>query len=51
MFYCDNCGHYFIKSLVIEESYGLPGPWRQRFDGCPFCRTTGMIGVVNDAAE
>lgn len=48
MYYCDNCFHYFSVPLVIEESYGLPGPWRQRFESCPFCKTTGMIEVAGN---
>lgn len=48
MMYCDNCGEYFERPILIEEGYGMPWPWRQRFDGCPYCKETGMIGEVED---
>ena len=50
MYRCENCYRYFDEPAVIEEGYGLPWPWTQRFDGCPYCRSTGMIGVVHDVA-
>lgn len=48
MYYCENCFKSFYEPLIIQESYGLPGPWKQRFAGCPYCRTTGMIGVMEN---
>lgn len=46
MLRCENCGGWFERPLILWESYGLPGPWRQRFEACPHCRTTGMIEEV-----
>ncbi len=50
MYYCENCYCYFETPMLIEERYGLPGPWRQRFDGCPRCGVAGMIGEADDEA-
>lgn len=50
MYYCENCYNYFENSKLIEDSCGLPGPWRRRFDGCPRCGVVGMIGEKDDEA-
>lgn len=45
-YFCSNCGRFFWEPLIFEERYGLTGPWAARFEGCPFCRVTGMIEEV-----
>lgn len=47
-YYCENCYRYFSAPILVEEGYGMPWPWRQQFDGCPYCGVSGMIEEVRE---
>ncbi|MBQ8600090.1 MAG: hypothetical protein IJ407_01740 [Clostridia bacterium] len=43
---CENCGAAFPEPIIIEERHGLPGPWAERFEGCPCCGVAAMVQEV-----
>lgn len=48
---CEDCGRVFDEPLYIEERHGLPGPYKEVFAYCPWCRSSWIDPWTGDEEE